>query len=827
MKKIYLLIFVALCYLGSNAQENPKINTAEFFNNENGVIKAKTDLKKADKYYRKGMGTYDEALKTYLNVHKYNSKSRALNYKIGICYLYTSNKKAALPYFLSSDTLVSEDYYLALGRAYQYNLQFSEAKQAYENYLASLKTWRVREESGKVNQLLKECDNSEFLMKGDTLPVFIENLGPLINSYYDDYGAYLPSFDTVIYFTSKRPVVEPRKKVSRFKFGERLLMASNAIDRPCEWVEKVEEFTSRVNVGLAGVDKQEKKIYVYQGKWHNGSLTSAEYSKNKWRNRKVIKGKINHIAYKETNISVADDGTAYYITEHRGGYGGKDIWVADAKGDNKWINPRNLSEVINTPFDESTVYVTGDGLTLYFSSNGHEGMGGQDIYKTTRDVLGNWGKPINLGHPINSPADEFYYHPTADSLVALYATIREDSYGGLDIYKVQTDPSLPFKLIGSVSDEDSGEILPAVITVFDNKTDQIVANTNVDTVGGIYMIDFKDGGDFYLEIQSEGYLSVGMDMDCPKEKYATLPLDFKLKKLKHPFSLVGIVRDLDSNEPIQATVQFVEALTDSVIGRAVSNDLTGQYSITFPDKFDMVVNITATDYFSDIDSLNTTNETGKVITRDFTLKRSKIDYVLTGKILNEETNKSVKAAISLYRPTETEPFQIIFSDSTSGVYKVVVNEKGPFFAEVEADGYFFLTEPFQFEDNTTLLSKNFKLKPIAIGAKIVINNLLFKAGKSTLQAQSYAELDKFSELLSKNPTVRIEVSGHTDNVGSASVNKKISRSRALTVKNYLVSRGIEDSRVEYVGYGFDQPIAPNDTPEGREKNRRVQVKVLN
>lgn len=826
MKKIYTLILIVFYFFGTSAQENPKIEKALLFDNVYGLEDAKKDLQKAEKYYRKGKGTYDEALKSYLKVYNYNSKSAALNYKIGICYLWTSNKKASLPFFLESDATISEDYYLALGRSYQYNSDYSKAKSAYESYLTTLKPWKLRVETGKVAQLINECDNGALLMQ-DTLSVFINNLGPLINSYYDDYGAYLPVFDTIIYFTSKRPKVEPRKRVSRFKYGERLLIASNAIDKPCEWVSEIDKLTGPVNIGLAGVDKKEKKLYVYEGKWHNGSISSVEYTKGKWRKAKVIKGGINHIAYKETNISIADDGTAYYITERRDGLGGKDIWMAEPTGENKWGKPINLGAEINTPFEEATVYVTRDGNTLYFSSNGHQGMGGQDIYMSKKDAIGNWIQPKNLGHPINSPADEFYYHPTADTLVALYATIREDSYGGLDIYKVQTDPSIPFKLIGKVHDAESGELLPAKVTIFNNLNDEIITTSELDPDKGIYMIDFKDGGDFYIEIQNEGYLSVGMDMSCPKDKYATLALDFKLDKLKHPFSLVGSVNDMDSRVPIQATILFKDALTDSLVGRAVSNDSTGHYSITFPDKFDMIVNLSGVDYFSDIDSLNATNATEKVITRDFSLKRSKIDYILTGNILNEENGEVIEAALSFYRPTETEPFKIVISDSTHGTYKAIVNEKGPFFVEIEATGYFFLTEPIQFEDNVTVLSKDYKLKPILKGVEIVIENILFEPNKSTLQAQSYAELDKFASLLEKNPTIRIEISGHTDNIGSASVNKKISKSRALTVKNYIVSRGIEDSRVEYVGLGFDQPISPNDTPEGREKNRRVQVKVLN
>ena len=122
--------------------------------------------------------------------------------------------------------------------------------------------------------------------------------------------------------------------------------------------------------------------------------------------------------------------------------------------------------------------------------------------------------------------------------------------------------------------------------------------------------------------------------------------------------------------------------------------------------------------------------------------------------------------------------------------------------------------------------RNYSLKKMETGAKLVIENILFNSGKATLKPQSFEALDKFAELLQKNPTVRIEVSGHTDNTGSASLNKKLSKDRALTVKNYLVNKGIEDERITYAGYGFEQPIAPNDTPEGREQNRRVEIKVI-
>ena len=124
-------------------------------------------------------------------------------------------------------------------------------------------------------------------------------------------------------------------------------------------------------------------------------------------------------------------------------------------------------------------------------------------------------------------------------------------------------------------------------------------------------------------------------------------------------------------------------------------------------------------------------------------------------------------------------------------------------------------------------TKNVALIKLQVGVKFVVENILFNSSKATMRSESFDEVDKLADLLRKNNKVRIEVSGHTDNVGSASMNKKLSKERALTVKNFLVSRGIEQDRIEYEGYGFDQPIAPNTTAEGKAKNRRVEVKILN
>ncbi len=828
MKKKYaLIIFGLIMSFSAYTQENPQIDKKTFFSTQEGIESAKKDFKIAEKYYKKGSGTYDEALKYYLKLYQYNSSSHALNFKIGICYIWTADKKAALKYFLNSSPETSNLYYIALGRAYQYNLKFDKAKEAYDNYLNSLEKWKQNDALKLHDQLISECEVGKEIIQ-DSVSAFIINLGPIVNTYYDDYGAILSYDESILYFSSKRPAKQPKKRVSRYKFKERILMANNnAIDDPAEWADGIPKLDFFVNTSIAGFSQKEDRIYFYKGEMHNGRLFTAIYEDGKWRKIKPLKGGVNHIAYKETTISFDNNGTAYFITDRRGGYGDKDIWMSTKKSKHKYNKPINLGNIINTPFDEEGVYITPDGNTMYFSSKGRKGMGGFDVYKTVRKADGIWDEPINMGYPINTTANEVFYRPTKDTMVALYSTIRDDSYGGLDIYKIQMDPRIPFKLIGAVSDIETGKTLSASVNVYDNKTQKLLKSTTVDSIAGIYILNFDDIGDYFIQVDYKGYKSLSEKINCPDKKYSTVVQDFTIEALRHPFTLVGRVTDVDKGTPLMASLTFkLAANQDSVIGRSVSVDSTGKYTITFDDKYNMVIQIDANDYFSIDEPLSAVNEVNSVISKNIELKRSKLEYTLTGRITDDEGIKPVHAALSFFHPGEEEPFTIIVSDSVYGKFTAIIEEQGPFMIEVEANGYFFMNEVYQFPKGQTFTAKNFNLKKMKTGVKLVINNILFNSGKATLKPGSFTELDKLANLLLKNSDVRVEISGHTDNIGSASVNKRISKARALTVKNYLVSRGVRSDKVDYIGYGFDQPIAPNDTKEGRAKNRRVEMKII-
>jgi outer membrane protein OmpA-like peptidoglycan-associated protein len=824
-KSILLLSLVVIMSLPLSAQQNPRINKDAITFGAKNKKKAKKEYSLAEKYYRKGIGTYDEALKYYLRLYRYKTDEPALNYKIGACHLFTSNKKASLDFLKASNPKITKDYYYLLGRSYQYNLMYDEAKEAFEQHFNSLSKWGKKEKQARLNQLKRECTFGKEAVK-DSTPVFITNLGPLVNTYYDEYGAILAPWDSSVYFTSRRPKNEPKKRVSRYNFKERILFAENALNDKEVSVSPVKNLKSSINVALSGINENQQIIYYYKGKKQTGDIHSAKIKNGKAKKKKGLNGKVNHIAYQETSITVAEDGSTYFISDRRGGEGGKDIWYSKQKRKNRFKKRKNLGDLINTSFDEECVYVTPDGQTLYFSSNGHEGMGGFDVFKSEKQNDGSWSKPINLGYPINSPADELFYHPTKDPNIALYSAIRPSGHGGFDIYEIKKDKRSPFTLSGIVTDKKSGDTLQASVNIYNTLTNELTASTQTNSITGIYSTSFKDTTRYLIQVDAEKYKTLSDSIICPKERHAKVEMNFALEKLKFPFTINGWLRDSATFEPLQANINFYDADADTLLARQSSNALNGKYSITLGDKYNVRIEISATDYYSVRDSFNAKLLSASEIKRNYNMVSSKITYALSGKVMDEENATPVSALILFYQPTESNPFTTIKTDSV-GTYTIELEEQDPFNVEVRAEGYFFHNDTIQFtESDNREKTHDFALKKMKTGAKIVVENILFNSGKSTLKAESFNELDKLATLLIENSDVHIEVSGHTDNIGSATINKKISKARALSVRNYLITKGIEEERLEYEGYGFDQPIAPNNTAEGRAQNRRVEIKVL-
>ncbi len=364
---------------------------------------------------------------------------------MGACCLFSSNRKEALNYLQKCAPDVAKDYYLLLGIAKMYHHKYEEADKDFNKYHTTL-GWYTKLskpaffKAGIERSLdrYKTSCASGLNLPEDSLSITIINLGASINSRYHEYAAMQAPWDSLMYFTTTRPKKGTEKIMSNLEQKEHIVYANQSMADSVVQIADINGLKSGVNMSVAGIDRNKQLLYFYKGKRKHGSLNYAAIKNGKAK-KKILGGSINHKAYKETCISIADDGSVYCIMNRMGGRGGKDIWYGKQTSKNKIQKLQNLGSIVNTEADEEGVYVTPDGGTLFFSSKGHAGLGGYDIFKPVKNADGTWQEPVNLGKQINSPADELFFHPSVDGSAILFSTVRDGGFGGLDIYEISGD----------------------------------------------------------------------------------------------------------------------------------------------------------------------------------------------------------------------------------------------------------------------------------------------------------------------------------------------------------------------------------------------------
>jgi outer membrane protein OmpA-like peptidoglycan-associated protein len=201
---------------------------------------------------------------------------------------------------------------------------------------------------------------------------------------------------------------------------------------------------------------------------------------------------------------------------------------------------------------------------------------------------------------------------------------------------------------------------------------------------------------------------------------------------------------------------------------------------------------------------------------------------MKGTITDAISTAPVEASIEIVDNEKNELISTISSNAATGKYLVSLPSGKDYGIAVKAQDYLFYSENINIPDATDYqeVTKDIVLSKVGIGSKIVLKNIFFDYGKETLRPTSLPELDRLVALLNSYPSMTIEIGGHTDNHGSLKFNTDLSEARAKSVVDYLVDKGISKPRLTYKGYAYLQPIATNDTEEGRQENRRVEFKVI-
>lgn len=465
---------------------------------------------------------------------------------------------------------------------------------------------------------------------------------------------------------------------------------------------------------------------------------------NKWSEPQNLGDPINTNG-QEATVSISPDGQSilfYSATSEDGG-----LYESELNGD-EWIHPHKLDRHINSKYHEESAVYSLDKKRIFFVTNNPENnYGGEDFLNRSPDLTHDifycdydeekkkWSKPINMGSHINTEYNERGVFLHNDGKTLFFSSEGHSSIGGYDLFK----------------------------TVYDEETNIWSKPVNLgyplNTPGDdIYFVLTADGRTGYYASEHEDGLG----------KQDIYQITF-LGQEKKPIASV------DEQLLIGAKTTFTEEIST--------------------DKLELVAAQSS---------------------------------ILKGRTLDEKTKEPVGANIELIDNTKNKIIATFHSNSKTGKFLVSLPAGKNYGIAVTAESYLFHSENFDIPKNASFneFNKDVYLKKVETGMSIVLKNIFFDFNKASLRPESTTELNRLTELLKDNPSLEIEIGGHTDDKGTDSYNQQLSEKRANAVVNFLVKNGIEEKRLTFKGYGESSPIATNETDEGRQENRRTEFKII-
>lgn len=431
-------------------------------------------------------GDYEMAMKLYKDILKEDPENCNVNYKIGVCYQRLPFEAGrSINYLKKAVKEVTVDYiegsaserkapivaWYALARAYHTNKFYDEGVEAYQQYIDRLSPNELQARKRAMREMISCRTAAEIIRK--PVPVEIFNIGNVLNTEYNDFNP-CPTGDgkqlfftrlemqQVIYKDGSEGGVEKKLRIYATKFlgGERW---SSPVDISfdlrtfghCSVLSVNDEGTYML---LCRHENCEDMSDILQG----GVLyySTRANARASWEPMKKFDKTINVPDAKIIQAAVSKDGNTLLIASNKSdGFGGFDLWKSELKN-GSWSSLQNLGPEINTEYDESSPYILADGKTLYFTSVGHYNMGGFDVFKSVLGSDGKWSEPENLGHPINTPADNNFYKPAQDGQQGFYSVAYNEGYftfGAVDMFQVEyvkPNAVVPAKLKGRITFED-------------------------------------------------------------------------------------------------------------------------------------------------------------------------------------------------------------------------------------------------------------------------------------------------------------------------------------------------------------------------------------
>lgn len=494
------------------------------------------------------LGETQSAQEDLLLYYKNDSSNSNVNYLLGLCYFKTDlTKKLCIPYLLKATEInpayqesnakekkASPEAFWILALSQYKNSMFDNALSSLEKYKEYISTNEAKNKDAE--KMISLSKNAKELIK-TPVKISLINMGAIINSDYDDHSPVFNIDETIMIFTSKRKGSTGNFKTSDKQYFEDIYISKKENSQwsaPQKISDNINTMEHEASVALSADGND---LIIYKDDVGDGNLYVSHYNGTEWTKPEKLSSNVNS-SYDESHASISSDGSTLYFSSNRpGGSGGYDLYISYRLPNGDWSLAKNAGTVINTELDESGPFIHPDGSTLYFSSKGHNSMGGYDLFFTILKDDGNFSKPENMGYPINSIDDDIFYVLSADGKRAYYSTVQTDGIGGKDIYLMDL-LSLPERALvvvnGFVKNKKTGEIVKdVVLKISDLKTGALIGDFKPNKQSGKYTIVLPKSKQYLLSCD-------GCGLTFPKEPLV-IPENSSFYYLQKPIILDPIV----------------------------------------------------------------------------------------------------------------------------------------------------------------------------------------------------------------------------------------------------------------------------------------------
>jgi len=536
---VYTILTFLLAATSLHGQDIPFSD--KFFPSRISELKlALIDLQQGDEYFMSGKpALYKYAIPHYERAMKFNDSNADLNFKLGTCYFSIRKKQQALELLNKAIDLnpeVNPDAYYFKGRTLQVLLKWDEAIAAYMQYGEFL---GKEEPIDDITRRVAECKNGLELIK-NPIKVKIENLGLAINTKNPEYNPLITADEAELFFTSRRPgSTGNQTDPEDLEYFEDIYTSQRVNGKWTQAKNLGTIVNTTTHDAAAGLSPDGHILFVFKGDRNNGDILMSYIDNGEWT-KPVDPGKNINTKYHESSACLSPDGNMLYFSSDRpGGYGGRDLYKSPWDPIKKTWGPAiNMGGVINTRYDEEGVFMHPGGSTLYFSSKGHNSMGGYDVFFS---VYENefWRKPTNLGYPINSPDDDVYFVVAANGSNAYYASVTEDGFGEKDLYMVTflSEADKPISkmsvLSGYITDAVDKAPVSAFIELIDLNKQERIGTYITDSKTGKYLISLPSGRKYGAFVYADGYMFESNYFDISDSStFREITLDVEMKSLE-------------------------------------------------------------------------------------------------------------------------------------------------------------------------------------------------------------------------------------------------------------------------------------------------------